>query len=103
MSRKPEYNSDPIRAPLEQPPLFYRDGRPTTDEERGIVKPPDPDPAPESLLRDPFAGRRPTPLLPVVLLGIAAAVGVVALITLRFSVIGLALAFGTFGALAKLR
>lgn len=36
MSRRTKYDSDPKRAPVSQPPLFYRDGRALTDAERGI-------------------------------------------------------------------
>ncbi len=103
MTRRAPINTDPIRAPLEQPPLFYRDGRRSTDEERGIVKAPEQDPAPASQLRDPFADITPMSwkdmLLPAVIVGVIT----IGVLVLRVSVIGLVLALGTFGALAKLR
>jgi len=37
MTRRASINRDPIRAPAEQPPLFYRDGRSLSAAERGIV------------------------------------------------------------------
>jgi len=105
MRRKIDYSGDPRRASLEQPPLFYRDGQALTDEQRGIVAPKlsNPDTEAASLPLDPFAGCTPTPIWPAVLLGIAVLIGVVALFALRMSAVGLLLAAGAFGTLAKVK
>lgn len=103
MRRKIDYSGDPRRASLEQPPLFYRDGQAPTDELRGIAAPQQPNAEADSLPLDPFAGCTPTPIWPAVLLGIAVLIGVVALFALRMSAVGLLLAAGAFGTLAKVK
>lgn len=103
MRKKIDYSGDPRRALLEQPPLFYRDGQALTDEQRGIAAPQPPNPEADSLPLDPFAGCTPTPIWPAVLLGIAMLIGVAALFALRMSAVGLLLAAGAFGTLAKVK
>jgi len=101
-SRKPVLIDVPYARPTE-PPLFYRDGRPTTNEERGILPPAPVEAEPASYLRDPFAVIKPWSwkdwLIPAAVVGLI----IVGTIALRVSVIGLVLAVGSFGALAKIR
>lgn len=99
-SRKPE--SAEVTRPA-QPPLFYRDGRPTTDEGRGIPPPAPVEAEPASYLRDPFADIKPWSWKDWVIPAAVVGVIIVGTIALRVSVIGLVLALGTFGALAKIR
>ncbi|WP_439641302.1 hypothetical protein [Nevskia sp.] len=101
--RNATHTDDPIRTRPTPPPLFYRDGQALTDEQRGIAAPQPPNPEADSLPLDPFAGCTPTPIWPAVLLGIAVLIGVVALFALRMSAVGLLLAAGAFGTLAKMR
>lgn len=46
MSRRSNYLPDPKRAPVQQPPLYYRDGRELSARERFNL--PEPAPAPEA-------------------------------------------------------
>ncbi len=101
-SRKPVLIDVHRTRPIE-PPLFYRDGRPTTNEERGILPPAPVEAEPATYLRDPFADIKPWSwkdwAIPAAVVGVI----VVGTIAMRVSVIGLVLALGTFGALAKIR
>lgn len=104
MTRRTPINRDPIRAPAEPPPLFYRDGHALSDADRGIVPPVAPQPIaelpPTDLAAPPFDPKQASSLvLPVLAVVAVIAAGWL----LRIGLFGGLLSVLMVGAIVKQR
>lgn len=97
MSRRTNQYREPARAPLQQPPLFYRDGKALSDAER-FGTPPAAPPEPVASLNLDLPPPRPVPVLRILAMQSLAAVMAIAKIVavgaLVITGIGLGVAFG---------